>query len=445
VAVLSFCASAHAQSVPTRLLGADLPVYGADAVATPQPSENPAGLVTLREVLGLALMQSPELAAFSWEVRAREARILHAARPPNPVVSTLLEDIGASGRASGADGVVQPQATIQLSQMIELGGKRAARQRLAESARDLAAWDYEAARIDVFTRVARTFVDVLASQQGVAVSEQTMRLVDEVQQTVSARVTAGVVSPIEQTKAEVSLAAVRIELARAQRTLAADRSRLAALWGSNSARFQSAAGDLTVLPGVPPIEEIHSRLAQNPDLARWAAEIAQRQAALDLERTKRVPDVTVSAGYRRFTDIDSNALLIGASVPLPLFDRNRAAIEEANVRLSKAQSEQRAAQLRVSATLAEAYRTLASAQDELATLTANVIPGARSAFDATSEGYRLGRFGYLEVLEAQRTLVSANAQYLRALSEFHKAVADVERLIGAPLAAMAPVPPAVIQ
>ena len=146
----------------------------------------------------------------------------------------------------------------------------------------------------------------------------------------------------------------------------------------------------------------------------------------------------MSAGYRRFTDLDSNALLIGASVPLPLFDRNRGGIQEASARVSKAQAEQRAAQMRVTTALAEAYRAMAGAQDEVATLGANVIPGAQSAFEAVSEGYRLGRFGYLDVLDAQRTLVSANAQYLRALAEFHKAVAEVERLIGAPLAVPAP-------
>ena len=436
--VPALTSTAAAQTVPPRPLGADLPVFrlGEFRPGEAPPSEgNPTGPLSLREALALALMQSPELAVFSWEVRAQEARILQAGRPPNPMISALVEDLGAATRVNGSEGLVQPQTTIQLSQTIELGGKRVARQRLAERTRDLAAWDFEAARIDVFTRVARTFIDVLASQQAVALAERTLRLVEEMRQTVGARVTAGVVSPIEQTKAEVALATVRIESNRAKRTLAADRTRLAALWGSAAARFEAAVGDLTVLPAVPAFGEIHDRLAQTPELARWSTEIAQREAALAVERAKRVPDVTVSTGYRRFTALDSNALLIGASVPWPLFDRNRGGIQEASDRVSKAQAEQRAAQMRVTIALAEAYRALAGAQDEVATLTANVMPGAQSAFEAVGEGYRLGRFGYLDVLDAQRTLVSANSQYLRALAEFHKAVAEVERLIGASLAA----------
>jgi cobalt-zinc-cadmium efflux system outer membrane protein len=438
--LLGSASVASGQAVAPRPLGSDLRVYrppdDQTKTADSRTIENPTGPISLRDALSLALMQSPELATFAWELRAREARILQAGRPPNPVVTTVVQDLGGSTGFTGAADPIQSQTTIELSQLIELGGKRAARQRLAAFSRDLAAWDYETARIDVLTRVTRAYLDVLASQQAVALTEEITSVVERVQQTVGLRVTAGVVSPIEQTKADVAVAAVRIESDRARRTLDADRRRLAALWGSSSARFQSAAGDLTNLPPVPAFAELQERLSQNPDLARWAAEIAQREAALALERSKRVPDVSVSGGYRRYPEIDSNAFVIGASVQLPLFDRNRGGIQEARDRVSKAYEEQRAAQARVTAMLAEAYRALSSANDEVSALASNVLPGARSAFEAVGEGYRLGKFGYLEVLDAQRTLVSAGGQYLRALSDYHKAAADVERLIGVPLNAM---------
>lgn len=441
--------AAMGQAVAPRSLGNDLPVYrpsdDESGKTNSRNVENPTGRISLRDALALALMQSPELATFAWELRAREAGILQAGRPPNPVISALVEDLGGTSRLTGTEGLVQPQTTIQLGQLIELGGKRAARQRLAAFSRDLAAWDYETARIDVLTRVTRVYLDVLASQQAVALAEQTMGVVEQVQQAVGLRVTAGAVSPIEQTKADVALAVVRIESDRARRTWDADRTRLAALWGSSSARFESAAGDLTTLPPVPAFAALQERLSQNPELGRWAAEIARREAALAVERSKRVPDVTVSAGYRRFTQIDSNAFLIGGSIQLPLFDRNRGAIQEARDRISKAYEEQRAAQARVTTMLAEAYRALSSAKDEVTALASNVLPGARSAFEAVGEGYRLGRFGYLEVLDTQRTLVAAGGQYLRALSDYHKAAAEVERLIGAPLTDAASRPPTGIQ
>jgi outer membrane protein, heavy metal efflux system len=434
-------ASAHyvrGQEPIARPLGRGVPVYtpalGDSARESPQV-QNPTGRVSLRDAVALALLQNPALAAFAWETRAREARMLQVARPPNPLVTVLVEDIGAPQFAGGGlSEPIQPQGTIQLSQLIELGGKRAARQQLAMSNRDLAAWDYEGARIDVLTEVSRAFTDVLAAQQAVAQIEQTTTLVEQVQQTVALRVTAGVVSPIEETRANVALGSVRVESARARRALEASRTRLALLWGSPTAAFTAVEGNLQLEPTpLPELDTLRARLAESPELARWATEMSQREAVVRVERSRAVPDLSLVGGYRRFTDVDANAFIVGASISLPLFDKNRAGIQEAESRLAKAHEERRAAEARVAATLAEAYAALATAYDEVATLRATVLPGSQQAFEAVSEGYRLGRFGFLDVLESQRTLIANGTQYLRALADYHKAVATVERLVGAPL------------
>jgi len=433
---------ADAQAIVPRPLGAGLAVGQPPAepgASTAGAPENPRGQLTLRDALALALRQSPELASLAWEIRARESALIQAGRPSNPVADLLFEDLGA-GRAADDGGTVGRQATLQLSQLIELGGKRTARRTLAGLDRELAEWDFETARIDVLTRVTAAFLDVLAGQQTVALAERNRALFDQVDQTVRTRVEAGVVSPIEQTKAGVALAMTRIETQRAQRSLAAARTALAALWGHPSAVFESVAGDLLSLPPLPSFESLLQHVAHTPEVARWVTEIARRDAARTLESARGVPDVTVTAGYRRLTEIDGNAFVIGASIPLPFVDRNRAGVQAAAQRVAQAREEERAARARLTTLLAVAYRDLAAAHDEAAALVTAVLPGARSAFAAVEEGYRLGRFGYLEVLDAQRTLVTAETQHLRALADAQKAVAQVERLIGVPLAGAASTP-----
>lgn len=409
-----------------------LAVAGVALIALGPQAALPPGPLTLRDALAYALLHNPDLAAFDAEIRAREARVLQAGRLPNPVASAVAEDFGASLRPTLAD-AVQPQLSLQLSQLIELGGKRTARKNLASRELGLARWDYETARIATFADVARAFVDVLAAKRTIVLAEETARLVGDVETSVAARVEAGVVSPIEQTRAAVAAASVRAETERARFALETARARLSALLGGVSLATADIAGDLDTLRAVPPLDVLVERVTQSPDLARWSDEIAQREAVLALERARRMPDVTVTGGYRRFTGIDANAWILGASIPLPLFDRNIDAIAEAESRVAAARAQQRAAGLRAGSALADAYNRLAASRAEVTALQATIIPGAREAFDAVTEGYRLGRFGYLDVLDAQRTLITYNAQYLRALAEFHKAVADLERLTGAPL------------
>lgn len=411
---------------------------GAIPQAAASETTNPTGSITLRDALGLALAQSPELSSFAWETRAREARLLQAGRFTNPSLSLLTEDLGLEAPAANGAAAIQRQTTIQLSQLVELGGKRGARRDIATAQRNLAAMDYEAARLDLLTRVAESFVDVVSSQGAAALARDTLELAQRLHDAVAARVAAGMVSPLEETKSGVGLALARIEAAKAGRALETHRAQLAVLWGSREALFERADGELAMLPAPPSIMDLRTLLAKNPDLARWASEVAEREAVSAFERSKRWPDLTLTVGYRRFAETSDRAWLVGASIPLPIFDRNRDGVEEARSRLNKARDEQQAVEARLNAALVAAHSALTGAFDDVAAIDATVLPGAQSAFDGTEEGYRAGKFSLLDLLDAQRSLVNAKTQRLGALGDLHKASARLERLIGQPLTEVTP-------
>ncbi len=420
-----------------RPLGNGLPVFQApsDPEQAPEaysPPEEPQGSINLHTALTLALARSPELAVFSWNVRAVEARTLQAGLRPNPEILAEIEDVAGTGSFRGFD---QGQATVTLSQLIELGGKRTQRLRNAALERNLAGWDYEAKRIDVFTATAQSFIDVLAEQERLVLAAQAVDLARQVVGTVSDRVKAGSSSPAELTKAEVALGAAEIEREQTSRALAAARQRLVANWGSREPRFERVDGKLGAVRAIPTLADLRQRLGQNPDLARWGTEIVQRQAIVALERSRAVPDVTIGAGYRRLAGPEDSAFVAELSIPLPVFNRNQGAVLEAHRRLAQARGEQRSTEVRLSTELSTTYEALAAAYAQSERLKATILPGAEEAFDTLRAGYREGRFSYLDVLDAQRTLVAARAQHVRALAEYHQAVTAVERLIGESLAA----------
>jgi cobalt-zinc-cadmium efflux system outer membrane protein len=80
--------------------------------------------------------------------------------------------------------------------------------------------------------------------------------------------------------------------------------------------------------------------------------------------------------------------------------------------------------------LAEAYRSLMSAHDTVVTLQSQVLPKATQAYDGATSAYRRGVYRYLDVLDAQQTLFALRTEYLGSLSDYHAAVARVERLVG---------------
>jgi cobalt-zinc-cadmium efflux system outer membrane protein len=399
----------------------------AGAASSPAGPPEPMGDIALHDALSLALRHNPELAAFSIEVRVAEARTLQAGLRPNPEIGVEVENFAGSGTLRSFDGA---ETTVEIGQRIEPGGKRRKRTSVASLERALAMWDYEAKRADVLTETSKSFVDVLAAQERLALSQELLRLSEQTYDAVSARVKAGKVSPVEETKAGVALSNGRIEQARAQRGLEAARKKLAAAWGSGVPAFDRAVGPLDRVSPIPPADRLPVEVRGNPDIARWATEKERRRAAAALQKAIRIPDVTIAAGVRSFRESDDSAFVAGISIPLPLFDRNQGGILEAQRLLSKAEREGAAAEAKAWSALAEAWQALSTAVLEIDALKATVLPGAQSAFDAASEGYRQGKFGYLDVLDSQRTLFEAKGQYISALTAYHKAAADLGRSIG---------------
>ncbi|MEN6437787.1 MAG: TolC family protein [Syntrophobacter sp.] len=399
--------------------------------------ENPTGVITLKQALSLALLGNPELASFSFETRASEAKVLQAGLRPNPEIGVDVEQFGGSGDFKG---LKTAQTTVLLSQLIEIGGKRAKRTRVAALEKDLAGWDYETKRLDVLTNVSKSFVEVLSGQELVAQNEELVRLSGQVLNSVSERVKAGKVSPLEETKAGVALSNARIALEQARSNLLAARKRLSATWGGTTPSFTKADGDLSVLLPIPSAEELNQLVSQNPDVARWVKEMEQRRAVLESEKAKRIPDITLRGGMQRFNETDDSALVIGMSIPLPIFDRNQGGIRAAQYKLAKAREEARAAEIKAGAGLGEAYQTLSFAYTEAKSINDEVLPAAQRAFVAAGEGYREGKFDFLELLDSQRTLFEAKGKYIQSLSAYHKAKADVERLVGQPLGSVIQTP-----
>lgn len=405
----------------------DVKEKGHGEIAESIYSEEPIGTLTLRKALSLALMKNPELSAFSWEIRAREAQQLQTSLLPNPELEGEMGEFGGQGQREGSKAA---ETTILLSQLFEVAGKRSKRTRVASLDRELAEWDYESKRLDVLAHVTRTFVDLLAAQEHAALDEELVRISDKILSVVSQRVKAGKISPLEEIKTKVILARAKIERGQSQAILKTVRKRLSLSWGSPTADFNRAEGDLMTVDALPNQEALVSALDKNPDLARWSTEIESHQATVNLEKANRFPDPSLSGGIQYFNETDDSAFVVGLSIPLPLFDRNQGNVLEAQSRLAKAEEERREAYLQVQMLLAEAYQALCAAYLEVISIREEILPGAKEAFDAAFEGYRLGKFGFLEVLDAQRTFFEVRHQYMDSLASYHKAVADVERSVG---------------
>jgi cobalt-zinc-cadmium efflux system outer membrane protein len=418
------------QAPEPRPLGRDLPnIHATLGDSAPERTAfvEPTGSLTLRDALVTALTNSPELGTFSWEIRAREAEALQAGLRPNPELGAEIENFGGGGDLRGFTGL---EMTIALSQLIELGGKRGKRLAVAKYGQNLAAWDYETARIDVLTETTKAFLEVLAAQEQLAVAEDLVKVADEVLASVSRRVRAGSTSPVEENRAKVELETSQIDRDRALHALAAARKQLSATWGGTTPAFSEAAGSLEDIPMLPSLEVLQLRIEQSPILARWASELDHRRAALELERSRGTPDLSLGAGVRYLREAEDAALVVELGLPLPVFDRSQGASQAAVMRVRRAEEERRATAVRAKTQLAVSYEVLLAAKSEVEALRDHALPEAETAFQSAQDAYLRGSMRFTDVLDTERLLFELKSRYFDALVRYHGAVVDIEELTG---------------
>ena len=414
---------------PPRPLGAEYASPGRperhEETGVPQQIEE-TGPLSLRRALALALMWNPELVA-SWHgVQAAEAQALQAGMLPNPELGVEVEEYDRAG-----DGSDSAETTLALGQLLELGGKRRWRMHLAQAEGELAGWDYEAKRLDVFAETARRFAEVVAAQNRVGLAAAAAELATETARAVEERVKAGKEPPLQAAKANAELELARIEADSSRNALRAARGGLAAMWAADEPRFETAAGDFErVADSIPGLECLRSHLSQSPELAWWEAEIRRREAALGSEKAERVPDVEAAIGWQRFEEDGTGAIALGVAIPLPVFDRNQGNITRAQYEISRAHAERTAAEASLKSRLNQAHAELLSAHGRVAALRSKVVPAMEQAFEAAREGYHQGKFGFLDMLDAQRGLFEARRSLVDALAHYHAARVEVERITG---------------
>ncbi|MBN8908388.1 MAG: TolC family protein, partial [Rhodospirillales bacterium] len=189
-------------------------------------------------------------------------------------------------------------------------------------------------------------------------------------------------------------------------------------WGSKAPQFARASGDPgeDILPP-PPLPALLALAVRNPDVARWESEIAQREARVAVERSKNVPDVTIQAGPRYYGE-GASAFVAGVGITLPAFGMNLGNQLDAQAQLAKSRLQKQSAEVRTAADIRRTYERLAAAYQAIKVLQQSGIPAAQAAYDGMSTGYRQGKFGLIDVLDAQRALLDARMRLLDAQATY---------------------------
>ena len=399
-------------------LAGDPPVGRAAAV----PTVPAAGtLLTLEKAVDMAMAANPSLRASALDIVIASAGRRQAGLLPNPTVSYTTEGTQRGTRTR----------TFELSQLVELGGKRRARVGLAERDSRLALAAASVARAELRADVTAAYFNALGAQEQVRLAQTSLDIASKARAAAEKRVAAGRVSPVELSRAKVAESTARLDLSQADGELLIARGLLTAYWGQAQPGTLALVEPVDELAAVPSLEDLRTRLAGSPQLQRARLQVEREEAQVSVDRAQRMPDVTLVVGRQKDEEMGRTQTVLGVSLPLPLFNRNQGNLQASLARADKARAESDAQQLRLDQTLTSTYQRAQLARDQVRTMRQEILPEAQRVFDAAVIGFEAGKFNFLDVLDAQRTLLQSRAQYVQALYDSYRFSAELGRFADA--------------
>lgn len=380
--------------------------------------------VTLEAAIRRTLEMNPALRAEGATVDALESQARLDGLAPAPTLGADLENVAGTGALSG---VHSAEATLRLGQVIELGGKRAARQArgLADVERQQNAMQQR--RLDLAAETTRRYIAVAEGQHELALARQQWTLTQKTEAAVRQRVQRGVAPEGDQALAQIAVVRAEIAHEHAEHELASAQFALVALWGESTLIPIEATGDLLTLPALPDFAALAARLADTPETAAFALEANRLAADRALARATARPDLSLSLGVRRLEALDDQGLVLSFAMPFGTAERSAYAVARTEAEESALESRQQAATLEARQKLFARYQELRHSRTEFDALTERMIPAAEKGLALTRAGYDDARYSILQLTQAQTMLLQLQLERLAAAARYHQHLAEIER------------------
>lgn len=378
---------------------------------------------TLAQALERAGATSPAIEGGAAGVLAAQAARSVAGLRPNPELNIQTENVAGSGDYRGFRSA---ETTAQVTLPLELGGKRPARVALANAQQDRAQIEQAVIAADLRLAVTQAYVTAVSAAERATVAQRQVTIAAEALRSAQVRVRAGRASPLEAQRAELAHLNAQATQEQAERLANVARANLGRMIGAPVA----GALDLRWFETLAAAGPVDRAAVRDMLTARAAAlDVATADAQVRLAGAQRVPDLQLFAGPRRLSGSNDTAMLMGINIPLQIFDNGGAAQAQARAERQRADATRRMTEIQLDQAIASADAEVANAETAARIASGPALAAAQEAARIARIGYREGKFGQIDLIEAERALLDTRMAAIDALATYHDASARRDRLV----------------
>jgi len=380
--------------------------------------------ISLEEALKIAIEKNPQLQSTRDQIDAAIGSLRQSKLYPNPVLGLLAEEI-----PSNELGLNQSQNLVGITQPIITGGKRGLGIKVSEKSKEKDEFERDAVLLAVMADTKKAFYKVVADQEGYAIAKKVEEIAKGIYESEKVRFDAGEVAITNVLRAEVELSKARNLVSNAEGNLQNSIKELQTVMGIPEEIINGVMGKLLTKPEELSLHELELNMKSNQPVlkaSRKNIEIAETQ--LTLGKRQAIPDINVSAGYKRLTLENLDTVQMGIEIPAPFFNRNQGNIQKGKALSRKAKSENLSVYNDLLFQLKRNFNSYNVERKRVIEYGDKILPKAEESLKLITRGYREGEFDYIDLLDAQRTWAETRISYIESLKNLNLFIADIERL-----------------
>lgn len=375
-----------------------------------------------------AFYYNPELETARAHYASATAGKLVAAERPNPILSV-------SPAYNTTTTIPSPWlVTASLDVPIETAGKRGYRIEHALRLSEAARYAIAAAAWQVRVSLRRALVELWAAAGAESLLRDKLEAQKALVAVLEKEFAAGALSRIEVTRERVALAETELAVLDAETRRAQARAQVAAAVGVPEAAFANAEFSFALFEQPPsdlPSTEARRRaLLNREDVLGALAEYAASESALRLEIAKQYPDIHLSPGYE--FDQGDNKWGLGLGVELPIVNRNRGRIAEAEAQRRETAARFNAVQTRVLGEIETALAAYGNARQKVAAAN-TLLEASKKQQQLANQSFEAGEVDRLVVASARLESTTAALARFETLWKAQIAFGAVEAALHTPL------------
>lgn len=385
---------------------------------------HPERKISLEDALTIALERNPQFQAMRDQVDAALGSLKQSKLYPNPVLELLAEEM-----PTHEVGLSQGQNLVAIKQPIIMGGKRGVGIKLNEKSKEKNEFERDAVLLNVLADTKKAFYKVVADQESFAIAQKVEKIAKKIYQSEKVRFKGGEIPITNVLRAEVELSKAKNSVSNAEGNLQNSLKELQTVMGNPEESIAGVTGKLLINSGEISLDELELKMANNqPSLKASKKNIEMANTQVVFDERQAIPDMNVSAGYKRLSQENLDTIQFGIEVPAPLFNRNQGNIQKSRALSRKAKNDYQTVYNDLLFQLRKDVTSYNIEQKRILEYRDKILPGADNSLKLIEKGYKEGEFGYLDLLDAQRTWAETGISYIESLKNLNLLISDIERL-----------------